>query len=308
MVLLTRILVPLDGLYLGSRALPYAVTLGRAAGGRLLLARAIAAVPDPAARQQAEAELAAEAEQVRRGGVAAETLVLTDDAGQVIAGAARTEGAGLIVMATRRPSGLERWLIGSVADHVLRHAEVPVLLVPDTCEGAWPARPGQRPARVLVSLDGSALAEEILGPARALGAALGAALLLVRVVTPPATPLPGRDGPPSPARTQGARIEAERYLEALAQTLRTPSLAVETHVAVGSPVRELAELARERGSTRSPWPPTGGAGWPGWCWAAWPPGCSTGPRRPCSWRGRPLCQTIRDDLGPARRRVTARRP
>ena len=35
----------------------------------------------------------------------------------------------LIVMSTRGQSGLSRWLMGSVADRVVRGASVPVLLV-----------------------------------------------------------------------------------------------------------------------------------------------------------------------------------
>ncbi len=35
----------------------------------------------------------------------------------------------LIVISTRGHSGLSRWLMGSVADRVLRGAKVPVLLV-----------------------------------------------------------------------------------------------------------------------------------------------------------------------------------
>jgi nucleotide-binding universal stress UspA family protein len=36
----------------------------------------------------------------------------------------------LIVMARRGESGLTRWLIGSVTDHVVRASPIPVLVVP----------------------------------------------------------------------------------------------------------------------------------------------------------------------------------
>jgi nucleotide-binding universal stress UspA family protein len=39
-------------------------------------------------------------------------------------------GADLIVIGTHSRSGLDRLLMGSVAEHVVRHAEVPVLVVP----------------------------------------------------------------------------------------------------------------------------------------------------------------------------------
>ena len=42
---------------------------------------------------------------------------------------AETNQVDLIVMSTRGQSGLSRWLMGSVADRVVRGASVPVLLV-----------------------------------------------------------------------------------------------------------------------------------------------------------------------------------
>jgi nucleotide-binding universal stress UspA family protein len=39
-------------------------------------------------------------------------------------------GADLIVIGTHERSGLDRLLMGSVAEHVVRHAQVPVLVVP----------------------------------------------------------------------------------------------------------------------------------------------------------------------------------
>ena len=39
-------------------------------------------------------------------------------------------GADLIVIGTHSRSGIDRFLLGSVAEHVVRHSEVPVLVVP----------------------------------------------------------------------------------------------------------------------------------------------------------------------------------
>jgi nucleotide-binding universal stress UspA family protein len=56
--------------------------------------------------------------EVRRGDVADEILRHVEEA-----------DVDLIVMSTHGRSGLGRWVYGSVADRVLRHATVPVLLV-----------------------------------------------------------------------------------------------------------------------------------------------------------------------------------
>jgi len=42
----------------------------------------------------------------------------------------KTFGADLIVIGTHSRSGLDRFLMGSVAEHVVRHSDVPVLVVP----------------------------------------------------------------------------------------------------------------------------------------------------------------------------------
>ena len=49
--------------------------------------------------------------------------------GDIILDAARADGAELIVMGTHGRTGIGRLLVGSVAEHVLRHADCPVVTV-----------------------------------------------------------------------------------------------------------------------------------------------------------------------------------
>jgi len=77
-------------------------------------------------RQAAEGEAAA----LRAEGV--EATVAVDICSRVdaaILDQARKVGADLIIMGTHGRTGLARAVIGSVADRVLRHSEIPVLLV-----------------------------------------------------------------------------------------------------------------------------------------------------------------------------------
>jgi len=66
----------------------------------------------------------------------------------LVAMAAEHAGS-LIVLATRARAGVARWLLGSVAEGVVREATLPVLVVPPEV-AAWPT---DRPLRVLVPLE-----------------------------------------------------------------------------------------------------------------------------------------------------------
>lgn len=58
-----------------------------------------------------------------------ETKVVAGNPGDEIVKYADDQGIDLIIMGTHGRKGLERTFIGSVADHVIKHAAVPVLTV-----------------------------------------------------------------------------------------------------------------------------------------------------------------------------------
>jgi nucleotide-binding universal stress UspA family protein len=81
------------------------------------------------ARAERETHLVHVVRDARAAGVNAEFLVWQGDPGGSIAAAAEAEGADLVVVGTRGRSGAGRMLLGSVSDHVVRHAACPVLVV-----------------------------------------------------------------------------------------------------------------------------------------------------------------------------------
>jgi nucleotide-binding universal stress UspA family protein len=247
------VLVALDGSPLAERALPFARAIARGARARLVLVRAVPlspAAPGPgsagaAQRARARGEAAAYLERIAplvTGHGAVEAAVLEGEPAAAILAHGRARGADLLVLATHGRSGLGRWLYGSVADAVLRQAATPVLLVPATSGAAWP---DDRPGRVVVALDGSHEALAALSPARALAAALGARLLLLKVVEPPSGALYR-----GPIREQlfhpGVALDgARRYLQGVAGTLLSGVEAVEVRAAVGPAAAAIAAVARE---------------------------------------------------------------
>jgi nucleotide-binding universal stress UspA family protein len=249
------IVVPLDGSPFAEQALPWAVSLARQAGAALDLVRghvlyaltqpAAAWAPfDPAAEADSKQEERAYLDAVnRRLAVAARvsiTTTLVD--GLEVEGILRRvrEGrADLVVMATHGRGLLGRFFLGSVADVLVREASVPVLLVRP--RGAAPALlPVPATEEVLVPLDGSPLAEQVLGPAADLACLAGARCTLLRVMAPA-----GPRGRP-PALEDAPYAGALAYLEAVAWRLREQGLSVQTRVGVAArPARAILKEARE---------------------------------------------------------------
>ena len=93
--------------------------------------------------------------------------------------------------------------------------------------------------KILVPLDGSPLAEEVLGLVEELAQVHGAEVMLLRVAF--YHPLPGLDAQEQEAR---AVEEAENYLEGVAAGLRDKGLSVTTHVRYGQPCQEILRHAQ----------------------------------------------------------------
>jgi nucleotide-binding universal stress UspA family protein len=139
-----RILVPLDGSADSERILPAMQALVTPPSAEIALlsvlapAPALHAEPDfsvhygagyTQAQEDAERYLRAIADRLSARGWAVCTLVRPGPATEAILDAAGELGASLIAMATHGRRGWARFFLSSVAEQVLRRAEVPVFLV-----------------------------------------------------------------------------------------------------------------------------------------------------------------------------------
>jgi nucleotide-binding universal stress UspA family protein len=243
-----NILVPLDGSPLAERALRATSGLATTLHGRVIL---IWVVPDSHAKTEAgkspeavttpeiEAYLATVAK--RFGSAPVETVVAGGDPAQTILAQVADRGVDLIVMATHGRSGIGRWIFGSVADEVMRHAPVPVLLVSATSpERAWPK--GSAP-RILVTLDYSQLSEAVLEAAADLAQTIHGELLLFSV-TPSMVVTDGYGQVYLPYDVDQDLIDRRRYLEETAVKLRERGLAVRTRAEFGTPNTLIVDVAR----------------------------------------------------------------
>jgi nucleotide-binding universal stress UspA family protein len=236
------LLVPLDGSAFAEYALPFAASIARRAGASLQVVQAHV----PAASFYIGSELGAEItldatvrenEAAYLDGVVkrltenipervSRTLVdgLIADA---IHEQALAVGADLVVMATHGRGPLSRFWLGSVADTLVRRLPMPILLVRPQ-EGTPNLGAEVTVRRILIPLDGSELAEQILEPATALGRLTQAEYTLLRVLEPFIPP---------PHKLHESLFdhlarEAQVYLDGVAERLRGRSLRVETRVVI----------------------------------------------------------------------------
>jgi nucleotide-binding universal stress UspA family protein len=113
-----------------------AIDLAATLGARLLVVNVIDAAPRQVSRQARVDQLRAEREpsllevvgRARERGVEATFLLWSGEPGRSIVAAAAAEKADLIVVGTRGLDRAGRFLLGSVSDHVVYHADCPVLV------------------------------------------------------------------------------------------------------------------------------------------------------------------------------------
>jgi nucleotide-binding universal stress UspA family protein len=80
-------------------------------------------------RERAQARLEQLAGELRESGRSVVTELRTGDSASELLDVAETEGADLIVVGSHGLTGLDRFLLGSVSENVLRHAHCSVLIV-----------------------------------------------------------------------------------------------------------------------------------------------------------------------------------
>jgi nucleotide-binding universal stress UspA family protein len=262
-VRIRSLLVPLDGSFFAEHALPLAAGIARRAGAELRVVHVHVPprLSDPVVRHYypdgpygpSKSSRFAYLDDVTRRLARASTVTATphlyDNRDVTAALKSAAADTDLVVMATHGRGPLARFWHGSVAHDLMRHLRPPVLLV-----RGRKARPrlGVEPAvrRVLVPLDRTAGAEDVLEPAVALGTLLGADYTLLRTLPlryPESPDLAAYypDGQPRPADTKRRRL-ANDELARCAERLRAFGLEVATRVVFDdrSPASAILDFAR----------------------------------------------------------------
>ena len=150
-------------------------------------------------------------------------------------GHALRHSVDLIVMATHARRGMARIWLGSVADRLIRETGIPVLTV-RPASLATELASGSCFKRILVALDGSALAETSLKPAIALAELEQAEITLLRVV-PSENHIPDGElyATIGPARARDVD-DAQSYLGGLTVMLAWHGVTIHTAVAIAADI------------------------------------------------------------------------
>lgn len=140
MITYDQVLVPTDGSEASQRATEHAVSIADRQGATLHVLHVVDAGPDSTPdgggglnaddlREGGESAIEAVTERAECAGVAVETFVDAGVAYQSIVEYVDTNDIDLVVMGTRGRSGIHRFLLGSVAEKVLRTVDAPVMTV-----------------------------------------------------------------------------------------------------------------------------------------------------------------------------------
>ncbi len=128
-----RILVPVDGSDSSLTALQPAAELASLFDADVVLVHVV----DPESPSAPLPQLEKAQEILREAGLKAEVEVRQGDAATGILAVAEQQSVDLIALATHGRSGMSRWVLGSVAEKILRTSTLPMLVV-----RPWPAMKG----------------------------------------------------------------------------------------------------------------------------------------------------------------------
>jgi nucleotide-binding universal stress UspA family protein len=255
----SRILIPLDGSTTAEQALPYARSLAKtlkipvevlAAVDPVSVTTSINTVPGGFLNTHIENCVRESGRYLERiahtsPGLAITCSVEKGRPEEIITERAARDPGTLIIMATHGRSGLDRWLMGSVAEKILRATANPLLLVRAVADGKTTGEIKWK--SVIVPLDGSELAELVLPSVITFAREMKLEVVLARAYEIPAAAYYGSEDylPNYEAIKEQIREEARAYLLNKTEGLKREGVANISWVLLdGAAADELIKLGR----------------------------------------------------------------
>jgi len=248
-----KILVPLDGSELAETVVPYVGELAARMDSEITLLH----VCSPSEAHYCHVNqiyldklaesLRSELSTNRGKAVGIISVVGSGNSAEEISGYAESNGMNLIAMSTHGRAGVGRWVLGSVADKLVRSSRTPILLVrskvPERVSAeAWPSK------GILVPLDGSEFGEAALPYVEELAKTLNKEVVLLQVVTTEFRFVADMSGGGVFLTGQDIKAwtsNAEAYLNKVAARLKEKGIASKYKVMVGTPADRVVECVQE---------------------------------------------------------------
>jgi nucleotide-binding universal stress UspA family protein len=251
-------LIPLDGSPVAEQVLPYARFLAKGLAIPVDLlevvdADALKLLADPEQGRYIDIVLAEKTQSCRSylntiarsfDGSQVQCFVANGKAEEIIIEKAGGEANTLIVMATHGRSGLQRWLLGSVAEKVLNGANNHLLLVRASERGKTDGQAALK--TMVVALDGSPLAEKVLPHVVDLAKNMKLKVVFIRAYALPSSITAEEYGNYQTDLIDHIEWEARDYLERKIREVKQQGLAdAQLVVKFGYGAEEIIALGRD---------------------------------------------------------------
>jgi nucleotide-binding universal stress UspA family protein len=245
MIQIRSILCPVDFSSISNSALKYALALARNHGARLHVIHAVSPVAlrsnDFAfnsaeilkqLHKNAEAQMKGLEAEVLRSGVPADFEVRINDPGDEIQRQIRKSKANIVIMGTHGRNTVQRFFLGSVAEHMLRKSPVPIFTV------SGMRKSDSRIRSVLIATDFGPGTPEAVEWGIGISRETGAKATLMHVI--PHTASANLEETYLTALTRGIEVQ----LLELAATIEASSLDISVRVETGLPWRVIHNVAQ----------------------------------------------------------------
>ncbi|HSF82853.1 MAG TPA: universal stress protein [Anaerolineales bacterium] len=250
-VSIKNVAVLLDGSIYAAQALPLAKLISKASSAHLTLLSSVKdhtqALQDQfeATKAEREAYLKGVITELEAQGFSANYTIRRGHIADATRGLIEENGIDLIITTTRGKSGTHHWLTGGVSAKLVRTIDKPILLVQalDESNGHEP-----KIERIIAALDGSIYSENVLPYARAISKAFGSELILVSVPAVPEVENYRAAADVVDTIRSKAVENMQKFLEAVARSLREDGVNVRTLVTGSMPARTIIEVAEQEGS------------------------------------------------------------
>lgn len=244
-VKIDHVLTLLDGSDNAAQALPMTQFVCETTGAHLTLLSASRELqPELAGTAQAEDYLCAVAEKIHAAGIQVNCAIRAEPPADAALHIVQEHAVDLVILTSLGGSGEKHWLRQGLSSKLVHLLDIPVLLVQ-----VFESGPAEAPHinRILVALDGSAFAEQLLPYALLMAKQFDAELMLITVPAVPESTRYRAAASVINAIRKQAETNIRKYVDSVAKRLLQEGVQVRTVVTGSYPARTIVDVGKREG-------------------------------------------------------------